>query len=609
MCGIFGYVGTDGRAINSVLNGIGLLEHRGYDSMGVVFVIDREVELYKISQEDKENFNIEDLKQLVPERKRICNSGIGHTRWATFGGKTTKNAHPHYDFSRLFYLAHNGNVENLDDIKNELGDCSFYSETDSEVIVNLIAKYFKETSSLEKATRKTLKKIEGANAFVVMDANNPEQLIAANKGGTIILGKYNSNMVVVSDLAAFEPFAIKSKYILKDNEIVTINNRGWKIFEDEKVKKATDESNGLKSDLGEYGFFMEKEIFEQKYTVTNAIRGRLIPETGIPKLGGIENIARNLRKVKTFHFIGCGTAYNACSYAIFLFNRFGIDARAWIASEFCYRHPVIDPDDAFIFISQSGETADTIEVINEIKIKGNVCLGIVNVPGSRIWRETDAGISIRAGKEKGVASTKAFTSQLASVVMLAVFLARQRKMTIDTGQRILNELELIPGKIQTILDQAGIVKKIADKYSRFRNYYFLGRYFNFITAEEGSLKLKEISYVHAEAYPLGEMKHGPLALIDKNFCSVIIMPNDSVFKKSIVNTHEIKARNGKIIAVTNEKMNIKIIDDVIYVPKTFEYLSPLLTTIPLQLFSYYMALNLKCNPDKPRNLAKTVTVS
>jgi len=609
MCGIFGYVGTDGRAINSVLNSIGLLEHRGYDSMGVVFVIDGEVELYKISQEDKENFNIEDLKQLVPDRERICNSGIGHTRWATFGGKTTKNAHPHYDFSRLFYFVHNGNVENLSDIKNELGDCSFYSETDSEAIVNLIAKYFKETSSLEKATRKTLKKIEGANAFVVMDANNPEQLIAANKGGTIILGKYNGNMVVASDLAAFESFAVKNKHILKDNEIVVVNKSGWKIFEDEKVKKAANESNGLKSGLGEYGFYMEKEIFEQKHTMTNTIRGRLISETGIPKLGGIENIARNLRKVKTFHFIGCGTAYNACFYATFLFNRFGIDARAWIASEFCYRHPVIDPDDAFIFISQSGETADTIEVINEIKTKGNVCLGIVNVPGSRIWRETDAGISIRAGKEKGVASTKAFISQLASVVMLAVFLARQRKMTINTGQRILRELELIPDKIQEILDQADSIKKVAIKYSQFLNYYFLGRYFNYITAEEGSLKLKEISYVHAEAYPLGEMKHGPLALIDKDFCSVVIMPNDSVFKKSLVSIHEIKARNGKVLAITNKKMDVNLADDIIFVPETIEYLSPLLTTIPLQLFSYYMALNFKCNPDKPRNLAKTVTVS
>jgi len=609
MCGIFGYIGTDGRAINSVLYSIGLLEHRGYDSMGVAFNMGREVELYKISQEDKENFNIEDLKRLVPKRKRICNNGIGHTRWATFGGKTTKNAHPHHDFNKLFYFVHNGNVENLDDIKKELGKGSFYSETDSEVIVNLIAKYYREMNSLEKAVSKVLKKIEGANAFVVMDANKPEQLIAANKGGTIILGKENGNTIVASDLAAFEPFTIKNRHILKDNEIVEITKQGWKIYEDEKVKKAAKEINEPNSDLGEYKFFMEKEIFEQKYTMANAIRGRLITETGIPKLGGIENIARSLRKVKTFHFIGCGTAYNACLYAKFLFNRFGIAASASIASEFCYRHSVFAPDDAFIFISQSGETADTIEVINEIKIKGNICLGIVNVPGSRIWRETDAGISIRAGKEKGVASTKAFISQLASIVMLAVFLARQRNMTIDTGQRIFRELELIPDKIQEILNQANLIRKVVNKNSRFTNYYFLGRYFNYITAEEGSLKLKEISYVHAEAYPLGEMKHGPLALIDKDFCSVVIIPDDSVFKKSLVNIHEIKARNGKVLAITNKKMDVNLADDIIFVPRTIDYLSPLLTTIPLQLFSYYMALKLKRNPDKPRNLAKTVTVS
>jgi len=442
---------------------------------------------------------------------------------------------------------------------------------------------------------------------VVMKIDEPDKLIAANKGGTIIFGQNNDCVIAASDPAAFEPFAIKKKRILGDNEIAVISAEGWEIFKEAKTEE--EDFFSAKSDIGDFLFFMEKEIFEQPKIFSNTIAGRFIFEQGLPRLDGIEDFARELRNVKNFHFVGCGTAYNACRYAALLFNRFGIAARAWIASEFCYSHPVFDPTDAFVFISQSGETADTIEVINEIKIKGNICLGIVNVPGSRIWRETDAGIGIRAGKEKGVASTKAFTSQLATIVMLAVFLARQRKMTIDTGQRIINELKKIPDKIEIILRDADRIKELAKKYACFRNYYFLGRYFHSVTADEGSLKLKEISYVHAEGYPLGEMKHGPLALIEPDFCSVVIIPDDPIFKKGIVNIHEIKGRNGTVLAITDKKKGISPADDTINIPTTIDYLSPILTTIPTQLFAYYMALEFGCNPDKPRNLAKTVTVN
>ena len=609
MCGICCQISKNGKSIKSVLTGVGLLEHRGYDSMGIAFMTDKKMELYKVSKKDKKDFDIENLKLKVLEKDRNCNVAIGHSRWATFGGITTSNAHPHFDASKKFFLVQNGNVENLSEIEKLCDKWERYSETDTEAIVNLIAKNYKKTNSLEKAAKKTLDSIEGANAFVVMHIDEPNKLVVANKGGTIIFGKNNNSIFIVSDPAAFEPFIINKKYILKDDEIATVTADGWGILEKNEVKIDDEKIFNNKSSLGKYSFFMEKEIFEQPKTLLNTLSGRLIYKQGISRLGGIENFARELRNVKTFHFVGCGTAYNSCLYAVSLFNRFGISARAWIASEFCYSHPVFNSTDAFIFISQSGETADTIEVINEIKIKGNICLGIINVPGSKIWRETDAGIGIRAGKEKGVASTKAFTAQLTTIVMLAVFLARQRKMTIDTGQRIIEELEKLPEKINLILKDALKIKKLTKKYARFKNYYFLGRYFHSITAEEGSLKLKEISYVHAEAYPLGEMKHGPLALVDSNFCSIVIIPDDSVFKKGLVNIHEIKGRNGAILAITNKGKKIPLADDVIYVPKTIDYLSPILTTIPTQLFAYYMALELKCNPDKPRNLAKTVTVS
>lgn len=609
MCGIVGYIGKNGKAIKSVLEGIGLLEHRGYDSMGIAFLADDAIELHRISQEDKENFNIKDLMSIVPQKKRYSDLAIGHTRWATFGGKTTANAHPHRDASGKFYLVQNGNVENLNEIEERIGNWERYSQTDTEAIVNLVAKFYSEGNSFVDSVKLTLGAIEGANAFVVMKIDEPDKLIAANKGGTMIIGENNHSTIIVSDPAAFEPFAIKKKRILLDNEVVILKDDSWEVVEDKQIKVEDDDFYDGEPDLCGHDFFMEKEIFEQSRTFSNAIRGRMILEQGVPRLGGIESLARELRNVKTFHFVGCGTAYNACLYASLLFNRFGIDSRAWIASEFCYSHPVIDPTDAFIFISQSGETADTIEVINEIKIKGNICLGIVNVPGSRIWRETDAGIGIRAGKEKGVASTKAFTSQLATVIMLAVFLARQRKMTIDTGQRVIRELELLPEKMALIFNEAPKIEALAKKYASFSNFYFLGRYFNYVTAEEGSLKLKEISYVHAEAYPLGEMKHGPLALVESDFCSVVVIPKDSVYKKGLVNIQEIKSRNGAVLAVTDSGTRVPLADDIIEIPKTIEYLSPILATLPLQLFSYYMALELNRNPDKPRNLAKTVTVN
>lgn len=607
MCGIFGYNGVEPDGVKKILEGIHRLEHRGYDSMGIAFLTNGKIECFKIAEDEKAGFSIKDLAKKIPNKKVICNIGIGHTRWATYGGKTVKNAHPH--FSDGLFIAHNGNVENFETLKKEIDTNALYSETDSEVIVKLIDKTFQETGDLVKSIEKVMEMLVGANVILLMSKNHPGQLFAANKGGTILLGKSDSGVIIASDPVAFEGYHIIKKRNLETNEVAVIHSDSWDIIAEE----ATAIEKDYFQDIGKngYDFYMEKEILEQGSVLQGTMSGRLIFNKGNTRLGGINEIARDLRNVETFHFVGCGTAYNACVYAALLFNRFGISSRAWIASEFCYSHPVFSPNDAFFFISQSGETADTIEVLEEIRIKGNICLGIVNVPDSKIARLADAGVYIRAGKEKGVASTKAFTAQLVTVVQLAIYLARQRKMTIDTGIGIIKELTLIPEKIEKVLKQKDSIKRLAKKYKEFKNYYFLGRYFNSVVAQEGSLKLKEISYMHAESYPLGEMKHGPLALVDPSFCSIVIIPNDSVYSKGVVNVREIKGRNGVIVAVVTEGNSFELADDIIEIPEIkprYEYLYPIIATIPLQLFSYYMALELNCNPDKPRNLAKTVTV-
>jgi glucosamine--fructose-6-phosphate aminotransferase (isomerizing) len=452
-----------------------------------------------------------------------------------------------------------------------------------------------------------MKMLEGANVILVLCVDFPDQLFAIKKQGTLLLGRNSEGSFVSSDPLALEPIGIESNIILGENEIAIVRAEGWEIInpKKERPEEATSEEEGTNG----FSYYMEKEIFEQSESLARAVSGRLITGEGLPQLGGIRDIARSLRKVETFHFVGCGTAYHSCLYAAMLFNRFGMRSRAWIASEFCYNHPVFSASDAFIFLSQSGETADTIEVLEEIKIKGNICLGIVNVASSRIARDTDAGVMIRAGQERGVASTKAFTSQLMVIAMLAIYLGRQRSMTIDTGQKIIRELELLSGKVKQALEGAAAIEALAEKYKGFRSWYFLGRGFNNITAQEGALKLMEISYIHAQAYPLGEMKHGPLALVDQNFPSLVIIPRDPLLSMSLVNIREIKGRGGKVIAVTNPGVDLAgLADDRIDVPETLDFLSPLITTIPTQLLAYYTAVRLGRNPDKPRNLAKSVTV-
>ncbi|RMD59224.1 glutamine--fructose-6-phosphate transaminase (isomerizing) [Candidatus Parcubacteria bacterium] len=614
MCGIFGYVGKDPRGIEIILKGLDGLAHRGYDSMGMAIRTNNGYEVYKKAKSKTTEVKAKDIKAMIKNTKRECFIGIGHTRWATFGPPTDENAHPHTDQHQQFFLVHNGNLDNYHEIKELMKKkkIKLKTETDTEMIVNLIALNYRD--SLEEALAKTLNLLNGAHALLVMSKKEPQKLVAAAKGGSLLAGKIKDGFIITSDPLAF-PSSSQSLTPLEDGEIITLTADGWQTTTTNKLKQNDLDklAAAFRSDTyrkGRFKYYMEKEIFEQPKILRNIIGGRLIHERGIPKLGGIEEIARELRDVETFHFVGCGTAYNACCYAVTLLGYFGIEARAWIASEFSNGYPTYKPKDVFVFVSQSGETADTISALEEVTIKGNLKLGIVNVVGSKIARLTDHGIYIRAGEERGVASTKAFTAQLMTIAMLGLFLARQRRLNLPSGKKIISALQNLPHQAQKVLVNANKIKQLTKKLRRFHNYYFLGHNFSLITAQEGALKLKEISYVHAESYPLGEMKHGPLALVDKNFCCVVIIPEGKSFQKGLINIRELKARQGKVIAVTTQgkKEVAEVADEVIYLPSVPEFLSPILATVPLQLFALFMALELGKNPDKPRNLAKTVTV-
>jgi glucosamine--fructose-6-phosphate aminotransferase (isomerizing) len=603
MCGVYGFVSKEELDIEITLRSIKNMEERGYDSAGLVFGHDSQCFPYKISEDEKPGFTIDDLRKKI-ENIRQCSIALGHTRWATNGNGNTINAHPHCDSEEKLWIVHNGIVENFEELK-KLCKKDLYSETDTEVIISLIAQTYELNKDLPEAVKIIMRRIEGANAILIMEQSNQSRLIAANNGSSVLLGKNETSVFIASSPRVFDNLSITQRHPLKSNEIAIISNEGWKISS--LLKKVVDKTFLPPKKLLGHTHHMREEILSQPEILSSSLKGRLIMDKGLPQLDMVKTLAKELRNAKTFHFVGCGTSYHACQYAFLLLSRFGVSARYWIASEFCYSHPVFNSRDVFILISQSGETGDVIEVLDELNTKGNPCLGIVNISGSKIERETNAGIHIRSGIEIGVAATKTFTAQLVSIALLALFLARQRKMTIDTGQNILKELLSLPEKVARIFDQEKLIKQLAKKYANYSNFYFLGRYFNLISAEEGALKLKEVSYIHAEGYPLGEMKHGPLALIDKDFCSVVIIPKDSVFLKSLVNVREIKGRKGPVLAITTEGTEIDLVDDIIQIPSTLEIFSPVLASVPLQMFAYYVALELGRNPDKPRNIAKTLT--
>ncbi|MDH4330569.1 MAG: glutamine--fructose-6-phosphate transaminase (isomerizing) [Candidatus Moranbacteria bacterium] len=609
MCGIVGYIGKN-EAEPILLDGLRRLEYRGYDSAGISVINGKKIETVKAVGK------IAELEEKLSKKDVKGNIGIAHTRWATHGKPCEKNSHPHSDCKGDIFLVHNGIIENYQELKDDLKKLGhkFKSETDSEVVAHLIEDLMKKYD-FKTAVAKTLKMLKGTYGFAIVSKSEPEKLIIARNGSPLLLGIGKDEYVVASDASAIIRHTKRVVY-LEDGEMAVLEKDGYEISSmHEKIIKNREESeiDWSIEEAEKQGFdhFMIKEIFEQPQAVTDAVRGRINVSDGNAKLGGLRDVSKELREIERIIIVSCGTSYYAGLVGEYMIEEYaGIPVEVEYASEFRYRKPIIDSKTAVIAISQSGETADTLAAIREAKNKGALTLGIVNAVGSTIARETDAGVYNHAGPEIGVASTKAFTSQLSILVLFALFLGRQRNMSLVTGQRIAKELEKLPKLIEEVLKQNDDIKKIMKKYSKYRDFLYLGRKYNMPIAYEGALKIKEISYVHAEGYPSGEMKHGPIALIDENFPVVVLAPKDSVYEKTISGIEEVKARGGKILAIgTKGDKNIaKISDDVIYVPKTLEMLSPIVNVVPLQLLSYYAGTLKGIDVDKPRNLAKSVTV-
>lgn len=607
MCGIVGYFGKK-QALPVLMDGLRRLEYRGYDSAGIL-VSDKGVVKYF-----KALGKIKELEEEIANQNVVGNIGIAHTRWATHGQPSVLNAHPHCDCSGKLWLVHNGIIENYKNLKEMLQKKGhkFKSETDTEVIVHLIEDFYK--GDITNAVASALKLLRGAYGLAIFHSDHPDKLLAAKNGSPLVVGLGDGETIIASDAAAIVSYT-KQVVFLDDGEIAEISGDGLKIF-NSQAKEILKEAEEIAWDLEEvekqgYPHFMLKEIFEQGETIANSIRGRLIPKDGKVKLGGLESVVDRLRDIDRIIIAACGTARHAGMIGEYMIEEYAqIPVEVEYASEFRYRKPVLDKKTAILAISQSGETADTLAAIMEGKEKGILNLGIVNAVGSTIARQTDAGIYNHIGPEISVASTKAFTSQTAILALITVMLGRQRDMSITTGKRICEELLALPEKIDKILKQNDLIKQIAEKYKNSNNFGFLGRKYNHPVALEGALKLKEISYIHSEGFPSGEMKHGSIALIDENFPCIFIAPKDSVYEKNISNIEEIKARNGRIIILGTEgDEKIKdLSDDIIYIPKTLEMLTPILSTIPLQLFAYHMAVLKGRDVDKPRNLAKSVTV-
>lgn len=611
MCGIVGYMGNK-NAILIGLEGLKRLEYRGYDSAGMA-------SLGKAGRIFCEKLagRVANLEQTVANKGIDSRSAIFHTRWATHGKPTTKNAHPHWDCKKEIFVVHNGIIENYKVLKEKLEKegHKFISETDTEVLPHLIEKFY--SGNLEEAVRRALKLVKGTYGIAVISKNDPNKIVVARNSSPLLVGIGKDEYIVASDASAIAGYT-KNVVYLNDGEIGIIAPGDFQILTLDKQPAKKDikelEWDIEEAEKGGLDYFMLKEILEQPETIENAIRGRLIIKEGLTKLGGLESAEKRLRKIRRIIIIACGTSYHAGLIGEYMLEEYaGIPTEVEYASEFRYRKPVLNPPPggtAIVAISQSGETADTLAAIREAKRKEALTLGIVNVVGSSIARETDAGVYNHAGPEIGVASTKAFVSQLTILALLTLFLGRQRQMSLVIGKRIAEELSQIPFLVKKILARNSEIKKLAKKYYKFNNFLYIGRKYNYPIALEGALKLKEISYIHAEGYGAGEMKHGPIALIDKNFPTVAVAPSDSVYEKMISNIEEIKARSGSVIAITtqgNKKIE-KLVDEVICIPKTLEMLTPILSVIPLQLFAYYCGVLRGCDVDKPRNLAKSVTV-
>ena len=607
MCGIVGYVGPR-QATTILVDGLKRMEYRGYDSSGIAVINGNGVKVRKAA--GKLSALVDRLKGDTPEGT----VGVGHTRWATHGAPTTPNAHPHLDQSGRIAVIHNGIIENAGTIRKALEKHghTFNSETDTEVLAHLIGEYY--TNDLEEAVASALWDVEGAYGIAVICSDEPNTLVAARKGSPLLVGVGDGEYFVASDASAILEHT-RSVVYLDDGEMVVLKRDGYRVrnLTETHVDKPV---NQIEWDLatierGGYAHFMLKEIFEQPDSLTNTLRGHLLEEEGTARLHGLKLSDDELKRFDRIIITACGTSWHAGLIGEYLIEELArIPVEVEYASEFRYRNPVLDDRCLLIAISQSGETADTLAAIREGKRRGARAIGLVNVVGSTIAREVDGGLYLRAGAEIGVASTKAFNSQVGALAMVALRLARLKNMSVLQGREFIDALNKLPDQIREILGRSEQVERLAEKYHKATNCLYLGRGVNFPVALEGALKLKEISYIHAEGYPAAEMKHGPIALIDENMPVVIVAPMDAVYSKIVSNVEEVKARKGRVVAiVTDGDTEItKLAEDTFPIPRTHDLLTPILASVPLQLFSYYVAVLRGCNVDQPRNLAKSVTV-
>jgi glucosamine--fructose-6-phosphate aminotransferase (isomerizing) len=613
MCGIVAYIGKK-EAYPIVLKGLKRLEYRGYDSSGIALLKNEEIKLFK--KEGK----VLNLENHVEAKDKSGTRGIGHTRWATHGPPNDKNAHPHLSQDGAIAIVHNGIIENYDVLRQELESkgYKFNSDTDTEVLCYLIADIKKNTGhKLGKSVRLALQQVVGAYAIVVMCKDEPNKLIAARKSSPLVIGIGKENdFYVASDATPIVEYTKQVVY-LNDGEIAILNEKkGLKLYNIDEVQKdpyVEELELHLEAlEKGGYDHFMLKEIHEQPHSIEDCFRGRLNAKEGWVSLGGIKYYENDIINANRIVMVACGTSWHACLVGEYLFEDLArINVEVEYASEFRYRNPIINEGDIVLAISQSGETADTMAALELAKSKGATILGICNVVGSSISRITDAGSYTHAGPEIGVASTKAFTAQVTVLTLMAASLARKKGKLNDSKYRnLLSSLEAIPQKVQLVLDKTEKIKKIAAKYKDASNALYLGRGSSFPVALEGALKLKEISYIHAEGYPAAEMKHGPIALIDEEMPVFVIATKGPSYEKVVSNIQEVKARKGKIIAIVTEgdEQVKQFADDYIEIPETNEYLVPLIATVPFQILSYYIAVMRDCNVDQPRNLAKSVTV-
>jgi len=607
MCGIVGYIGKR-NVVPIILAGLKRLEYRGYDSAGLAIIEEDKLRVAK------EAGKISKLEEMIHTTNFNSTMGIGHTRWATHGEPTSQNAHPHTDGSNHIAIIHNGIIENYSILKStlEAKGHQFQSETDTEVVAHLIDEFYE--GDFEEAFRLALGELTGAYGFAVISSYEPEKIFVARQGSPLVVGIGDGENFLASDVSAIVTHT-RNVFYLNDGEMAVLSRDGIETktttneLVDKKVEKITFNIDAIEK--SGYPHYMLKEIFEQPNTIRDAFRGRVISGEGKVKLGGLREVEEKMTETHKIIIIACGTSWHAALIGEHLIEEYcRIPVEVEYASEFRYRNPILSKDDIVIVISQSGETADTLAAMREGKEKGALPIGIVNSVGSTIARESIAGVYIHAGPEIGVASTKAFTSQVTVLFLIMLMIARKKTMSVVTGQHLLSELSNIPLKVQSILARSQLIEEIADIYKNSKNFLYLGRGINFPVALEGALKLKEISYLHAEGYPAAEMKHGPIALIDEDMPVVFIATKDLIYDKVISNIEEVRARKGKIIAVATEgdKKIADLADHIIYIPQSSQALVPILAVIPLQLLAYYIAVKRGCDVDQPRNLAKSVTV-